>query len=111
MAEAVFNHLLEQAGQADEWEVDSAGTGSWHIGKKPDPRTLEICRLHSIPINCRGRQLQAGDLQDFDYILVMDRQNLANVQAMASQTSTAQVELLALYDVEANDEVDDLLRR
>lgn len=107
MAEAVFSHLLEEAG-IDGWAVDSAGTGHWHVGKGPDPRTLVVCRDQGIPIDCRARQLEAGDLDAFDHILVMDHANLATVQALADTSSVrAQVELLTTWDPQGTPEVDD----
>ncbi|RMB60484.1 low molecular weight phosphotyrosine protein phosphatase [Dokdonia sinensis] len=81
LAEGILKNKLE----ADFFEVDSAGTGDWHVGDPPDHRSIRIGRDHSIDISRqRGRQIKPEDLDLFDHILVMDRSNYKNVMAMAS---------------------------
>lgn len=63
------------------WSVDSAGTGSWHIGEKPDVRSISEARRNGIDITRqRARQFKPADLHEFDLILAMDRSNLRNIQ-------------------------------
>lgn len=67
-----------------DWEVDSRGTGGWHVGELPDSRSIKIARQNGIDItDQRGAQLQASDLQEFDLIYAMDRSNFINIEAMA----------------------------
>ncbi|MFK7770602.1 MAG: low molecular weight protein-tyrosine-phosphatase [Saprospiraceae bacterium] len=67
------------------WEVDSAGTGAWHAGEKPDPRSIKVAQKNNIDItDQRGRQFQAHDLDDFDLVLTMDATNFQNVRRLAS---------------------------
>ena len=80
MAEAVFAHLVREAGLQDKIEADSAGTGSWHINSAPHPGTMEILEKNGIVYEGRGRQLKRSDLDDFDYIITMDDENLHNVR-------------------------------
>lgn len=80
MAEAVFADLVDQAGLSDKITVDSAGTGSWHVGESADRRTLAVLRQHKIPYNGRARQLTLSDVEQFDYILAMDTENLSGVE-------------------------------
>ena len=62
--------------------LDSAGTGDWHVGELPDPRTREAARARGIELVHRARQFVCADLERFDLILAMDRANLANLRAM-----------------------------
>lgn len=82
MAEAVFAHKVEAAGLSDKIGADSAGTGAWHVGKPPHPGTRQILSERGITCNHRGRQLQERDLNDFDYVVVMDEENLRDVQSL-----------------------------
>lgn len=82
-AEGIFRHRVTQAGLADRIEIDSAGTGDWHIGRQPDPRARAFASEAGYSIeDLRARQVSAGDFERFDYLLAMDAQNLADLQAM-----------------------------
>ena len=80
MAEGVFQHLVKQAGLEDQIEVDSAGTGGWHVGDLAHPGTRKVLQKHNIPYDGRARQFTSSDLDQFDYVLAMDASNLANLQ-------------------------------
>jgi protein-tyrosine phosphatase len=82
-AEGVFLHLLAREGVAEGFEVDSAGTGGWHVGNPPDPRMRAAAARRGIPLPSRARQLEPADLARFDHILTMDADNLAAVRALA----------------------------
>lgn len=83
MAEGIFRDLIEKAGLDQEVMVDSAGTHGYHIGEPPDPRAQSTTARHGIIITgLRGRQVQAADLQSFDYVLAMDTENLAFLQRL-----------------------------
>lgn len=88
MAEAVLAHLHP------DWTVDSAGTGAWHVGERPDHRTLAELKRHGIATTHRGRQVSAADFARFDLILAMDAQNLRDLQAIRPADATARLELL-----------------
>lgn len=65
-------------------EVDSAGTGSWHVGQNPDPRAITVAQKYNIDISTLcGRQFSSSDFDQFDKILVMDENNYKNVIALA----------------------------
>ncbi len=91
MAEGVFQHLVDEAGLSDAIRVDSAGTGSWHVGERAHRGTRNILRKHGIHYDGRSRQIKAGDFDTFDYILTMDESNLKAVQQMLPKDSAAQV--------------------
>ena len=84
-AEGVFLHLLAREGLDDQFVVDSAGTGSWHVGKPADRRMLAAAERRGIALPSRARQIEAADLGRFDRILTMDNDNLAAVEALARQ--------------------------
>jgi len=84
-AEGVFLHLLEQRGLQDQFVVDSAGTGGWHVGRPADRRMRAAAERRGIALPSRARQIAPADLQRFDRILTMDQDNLQAVQALARQ--------------------------
>ena len=71
--------LVEAAGLADRFELDSAGTGGWHVGEQPDPRTRAVARRRGVVLDHRARRITAGDLDRFDLILAMDGDNLRDL--------------------------------
>ncbi len=88
-AEGVFLHLVAREGLGDQFVVDSAGTGSWHVGKPADRRMLAAAEKRGIALPSRARQIEAADLGRFDRILTMDNDNLAAVQALAPRGQLA----------------------
>lgn len=101
MAEAALAQL------APDWQVDSAGTGDWHVGDPADRRTTAELARHGIVRRHLGRQVQVADFRRFDLILAMDRQNLRNLQALAPADATARVCLLGDFDPQGAGEVPD----
>ncbi len=82
LAEGILRHKTQQLGLS--WTVDSAGTGHWHAGQGPDPRSVATARKRGIDISDqRARQFRADDFERFDHILVMDGQNLRDVTRLA----------------------------
>ena len=109
IAEAVFREQLKESGQLESWRVDSAGTGDYHIGSEPDPRTMKTLKKHSITDYVHyARQITSKDFKEFDYILVMDDENLEDVNSMTDGSHKARVKLLGSYDKAArSDQVQD----
>ena len=96
-AEGVFLHLIEQRQLTDQFLVDSAGTGGWHVGNPADGRMQAAAKRRGIDLPSRARQLELGDLESFDHILTMDQDNLRNVTSMAKEfgpRSTANIRLM-----------------
>jgi protein-tyrosine-phosphatase len=104
MAEAVCRHLVQQRADADDWLIDSAGTGAWHVGEGPDRRTIAVCKQHGIPIGGSARKVRADDFNHFDHVLAMDTDNLANLHCFKG---SAQVGLLGDYDPQGEREIGD----
>ena len=88
-AEAIFINLLEKNGLTDAFIVDSAGTGSWHVGKKADSRMRFAAERRDIKISSRARQITSKDFENFNYILAMDDSNFQNIQNLKNRTSSS----------------------
>ena len=78
-AEAIFQNLINDKDLGNRFIVDSAGTGSWHIGKKADSRMRFAAKQRNIDITSNARQIIEDDFRNFDYIVVMDNSNFNNV--------------------------------
>jgi protein-tyrosine phosphatase len=80
LAEGVFRRKVEEAGLADRFEIDSAGTGHWHVGEPPDVRMRQASGRRGVDLSgLRARQLHRGDLagdRAYDHVFVMDKANL-----------------------------------
>ena len=75
--------------------VDSAGTGSWHVGSPPDPRAQAVARKNGLDISAlRGRQVKPADFRRFTHIVALDRDNLADLRRLAPADATADLSLL-----------------
>lgn len=75
VAEGVFLHLARERGVTDRFVVDSAGTGGWHAGERPDPRSLAVAAKHGVQLPGVARQVRPSDFEEFDRLIVMDREN------------------------------------
>lgn len=75
MAEGIFLHLLAERGLEAGYEADSAGTGDWHCGERPDGRALETASRRGVSLPSICRQVRGPDFSAFDLILAMDRAN------------------------------------
>jgi protein-tyrosine phosphatase len=102
LAEGVFLHLAREAGVADRFEVDSAGTGDWHVGERPDPRAAAVAEKHGVHLPSVARQVEPRDFERFDYIVAMDRENLWTLERLAKERrvrgTRARIHLLRVDD-------------
>lgn len=93
LAEAAMRAEAKAAGL--DIEVDSAGTGDWHVGSAPDRRAQATARRYGIDISgYRGRQVEAGDFTSFTHIFALDVDNLRNLRRLAPPDVTAHIGLL-----------------
>jgi protein-tyrosine phosphatase len=93
LAEAAFRQEAERL--ALEVEIDSAGTGNWHVGDAPDPRARALAQAKGAPIDhLRARQLASDDYRRFTHIFALDAENLAAIRARAPADATAEIALL-----------------
>jgi protein-tyrosine phosphatase len=82
LAEGIMKHKIQAAGL--DWEVDSAGIGGWHAGELPDHRSIKMAAKNGIDItDQRARKLLNRDFDIFDYVFVMDDDNVSDVMGVA----------------------------
>ena len=84
-AEGVFLHLLEARGLSNQFLVDSAGTGGWHVGNPADRRMRAAAEHRGIHLPSRARQIELADFGNSDRILTMDDDNLQAVRSLAGE--------------------------
>jgi len=105
LAEGVFKHLVDEAGLSGKFAIDSAGTGSWHVGERPDARAAMVAREHGVELDSRARQVTEQDLREFDYVIAMDRENLRSLERLAGASeATAEIGLLRAYEPDPDSE-------
>ena len=83
-AECLFRAVVEKAGVADDYLIDSAGTGGWHAGAKPDRRMRAAAKKQGYELYGSARQVTESDFTTFDWIFCMDKDNLEEVLAMGA---------------------------
>lgn len=103
LAEGILQSKLPK----DKFIVDSAGSGGWHAGEKPDKRSIEIAKNRGLNItNQRARQFKVSDFDTFDYIYVMDMSNYKNVLALSQNDNHKQKVKLILNELFPNENVE-----
>lgn len=107
LAEAIFRTVVEEAGLGDRFRIDSAGTSGYHDGDPPDRRTTAVAARRGVRVAGTSRQVTGADLDTFDYLIVMDRENLDSVERLASHLgSSPDVRLFREFDPDAGGETD-----
>jgi protein-tyrosine phosphatase len=98
-AEGVFRHLVAEAGLTRAFEIDSAGTASYHSGEPPDPRARAAGERAGIPIGGQARQFVIADFARFDHVIAMDVANAKDLRRIApSQEASRKIRLLRSFD-------------
>jgi protein-tyrosine phosphatase len=93
LAEAAFRAEAAKAGLTAE--IDSAGTGDWHVGDPPDRRAQAVAKKHGIDISgYQGRQVSANDFRRFTHIFALDAQNLKDLRRIRPSDGIADLMLL-----------------
>ena len=108
-AEGVFRKTVQSRGLDARFEIDSAGTGDWHINSPPDQRARRAAARRGVDLDAlRARQISAADLAAFDYLIAMDRDNYADLQRLAGAQHQHKVHLFLSFSAGAErDEVPD----
>lgn len=101
MAEGLFAHLVAQAGLAEHFQIDSAGTSGHHDGERADARMRQCAQGHGITLHSRSRKVRVEDFHDFHYIVAMDRQNHADLLALAARHGLPSDHVVLMRDYEA----------
>jgi len=88
--------LLKSKLDAEKFIVDSAGTGHWHVGNTPDPRSIKVAQAHNLDISAqRGMLFQPEFFEQYDHIFVMDQSNYHDITSMArSEEERGKVHLI-----------------
>lgn len=82
-AEGIFRQIVEDAGEGEEWTIDSAGIGNWHSGQLPDSRMRAHARRRGLELTHHARQVRISDFDDFDLIIGMDSANVSDLHRLA----------------------------
>lgn len=94
LGEGLLRAKAEALGLDGRVEADSAGTGGWHQGDPPDPRSVSVAQRHGIDIaGLRARKVRTADFNDFDMIFAMDRSNLRDLVRITPHDSVADIHL------------------
>lgn len=98
-AEGVMRHLVREAGLDHAIAIESAGTGAYHVGERPDPRSRQEAKRRGVPLESRAQQFVAADFERFDYVLAMDRQNQRDLEALSEDPAHhARLHLLRQFE-------------
>ncbi len=101
-AEAAMRRLIEEAKLATKIEIDSAGTGAWHVGEPPDHRARATGKRRGLDVRGRARKVVLEDFEHFDYLIAMDRSNRSDLHHLApNDVAKRKIELLRNYDAES----------
>jgi protein-tyrosine phosphatase len=101
-AEGVMQHLAREAGLDAKLVLDSAGTGAWHVGELPDPRSRSAAKKRGYDLTHRARKFIANDFDRFDLVLAMDRDNYDSLHRLArGRTHVPPIRLLRSFDQSA----------
>ncbi len=103
-AEGVFRLMVQAGGLQNHIEVDSAGTGHWHIGNPPDPRAIEAAAQRGVAIdNLQARQISKQDMEYYDYIIGMDKDNIRSLQRIAKPSQRSKIHLFLAFAPEVGE--------
>jgi protein-tyrosine phosphatase len=106
-AEGVMRRLVEQAGLEDRIEIESAGTGGWHVGEPPDERATQAARRRGVVLSGAAQQVTREDFRRFDLLIALDRSNLRELLALAPDEDAAEkARLLREFDPAAAGDLD-----
>jgi protein-tyrosine phosphatase len=106
-AEGVMRRLVSQAGLDDRVEIESAGTGGWHVGEPPDERATLAARRRGVTLSGAAQQVGPDDFRRFDLLIALDRSVLRELLAIAPDEEAAEkVRLLREFDPAASGDLD-----
>ncbi|XP_075975396.1 low molecular weight phosphotyrosine protein phosphatase-like [Anticarsia gemmatalis] len=98
IAEGVFRKTVNKMNIGDQWEIDSAALGDYHVGKPPTWRAMDTLKKHDVRYNGIARQIVIEDFYYFDYIFGMDEYNMSELNDLAPEGSKAKLSLFGEFD-------------
>lgn len=108
LGEGIFRHLVTERGVAEQFQIESAGVGDWHMGDPPDPRTIAVAERNGISLHGQlARQVKHEDYELFHHILAMDGENLKVLKRRSPASPVARIQLLREYDPDGDGDVPD----
>ena len=108
LAHAVFENIVKERGWDGQIEVDSSGTGAWHVGEQADSRMRKTARSHGVHLNHRSQQLTSDNLRDFDLLLTMDANNYRDACSLCtSDEELEKIKMFRDFDPEGKGDVPD----
>lgn len=108
LAEAIFNHKIRELNLSHHFSADSCGTGNYHIGDQPDPRTIKTAEKNGVEIWHQARQFATADLDEFDFLFAMDQQNLKGILRLAeTDKHNHKIKLMREFDPQGPGDVPD----
>lgn len=103
-----MRHLVEERGLDDRIEVDSAGTGAWHVGEAPDPRSIAVAARNGVSLEGQSaRKVRPADFRDYTRVVAMDGANLRDLENLAPEGATADLRMLRDHDPDGAGDVPD----
>lgn len=107
VAEAVFRQVVADAGLADRFDIDSAGTSAFHVGDAPDERSAGVARRRGVAMEHAARQVSDEDMDRFHYVIAMDASNLGKLEVISERVQgRAELHLLRTFDDAAGDDIE-----
>ena len=99
MAQGVFENLVAASGRSGDFQIESAGVGSWHVGQAPDRRALATAKAHGLTLTSRAQQIQRRDFARLDMVIALDSEVADELRRLApTPTDRAKVRLLREFD-------------
>jgi protein-tyrosine phosphatase len=103
-AEGIFQHMVYERGLQDRFFIDSAGTSAWHVGEPANSKSQQIANKHGVKLLSRARAFDARDLEEFDLILAMDKQNHEDILSLDPRGSYQhKVRMMRDFDPQPDD--------
>lgn len=104
LAEGIFLKKINERGIAHLFDIDSCGTGDYHIGQLPDPRTRRNSIANGVTLGHRCRQITNEDLVNFDHILAMDENNHRNILSLeGAHMHRGKIRLMRSFDTDTTE--------
>lgn len=101
LAEGIFIHLARERGVLERFEIDSAGTASYHVDERPDRRSISVAAANGVELPGTARQVTANDLIGSGLVVAMDRDNRRSLERLRPEASETRIVLMRDYDLEA----------